>query len=113
MMGISLPSLDMPIIKNTNAILALDEKDSVYPKSTACISCGACANHCPFGINPPLVAKAIRNDDMEALIKTGISLCMECGCCSYICPAKRNLVQNNRIAKAKLRDYLASKKEEK
>ena len=113
MMGISIPSLDMPVIKNTNAILALNLKDSVYPKSTACISCGACANHCPFGINPPLAAKAMRNDDMEALEKSGISLCMECGCCSYICPAKRPLVQNNRLAKAKLRDYLASKKEEK
>lgn len=113
MMGISVPTMEMPIIKNTNAIIALDEKDSVYPKSTACISCGACANHCPFGINPPLVTKAMRNDDMVALEKTGISLCMECGCCAYICPARRLIVQNNRLAKAKLRDYLASKKEEK
>jgi len=113
MMGISVPSMEMPILKNTNAILALNEKDSVYPKATACISCGACANHCPFGINPPLVTKAMRNDDMAALEKTGISLCMECGCCAYICPAKRLIVQNNRLAKAKLREYLASKKEEK
>lgn len=113
MMGISVPSLDLPVIKNTNALLAFNKKDSVYPKATACISCGACANHCPFGINPPLVTRAARNGDMEALEKTGIMLCMECGCCSYICPAKRPIVQNNKLAKDTLRRYLATKKEDK
>lgn len=30
---------------------------------------------------------------------------MECGCCSYICPAKRPLVQTNKLAKVLLRDW--------
>ena len=30
---------------------------------------------------------------------------MECGCCSYICPAKRPLVQTNKLAKVMLRDW--------
>ncbi|MBE6733403.1 MAG: electron transport complex subunit RsxC [Ruminococcaceae bacterium] len=111
MMGISVPSLDLPVIKNTNAILAFNKKDSLYPKSTACISCGSCANHCPFGINPPLAAKALRNKDMEALEKTGITLCMECGCCSYVCPAKLPIVQNNKLAKLELLEFQKTNKE--
>jgi len=37
---------------------------------------------------------------------------MECGCCSFICPAKRPLVQINKLAKAELRKYQMKKKEE-
>lgn len=113
MMGVSVPSLDAPVLKNTNALLAFKGKMAFKPDATACISCGACANNCPFGINPPLAQKAIRNNDMEALNKTGIALCMECGCCSYVCPAKRPLVQNNKLAKDILKEYLNNKKEEK
>jgi electron transport complex protein RnfC len=34
---------------------------------------------------------------------------MECGCCSYVCPARRPLVENNKLAKAALRKYQAEK----
>lgn len=111
MMGITVPNLDAPILKNTNAILAFSEKEGKEPKTTACIKCGACANHCPFGINPTLIAKARKNNDVEGLIKAGTELCMECGCCSFVCPAKRPIVQNNRISKAMIRN--AKQKEEK
>ena len=50
--------------------------------------------------------------DSEALEALNVDLCMECGCCSYVCPAKRPLVQTNKMAKIKLREYLAAKKEE-
>ena len=50
--------------------------------------------------------------DGEALEALHVDLCMECGCCSYVCPAKRPLVQTNKMAKIKLREYLAAKKEE-
>ncbi len=110
MMGITVPSLDMPILKNTNAILAFDEKEATPPKTTACIRCGACANHCPFGIDPAAISKAHQNDDFEALQKAGVELCMECGCCSFVCPAKRPIVQNNKLAKADLREYKMKEK---
>ena len=81
------------------------------PKTTACIRCGACISVCPFGINPPAIAKALKNEDMEGMKKAGALLCMECGCCSYICPASRPLVANNRLAKKSLAQH--KKKEEK
>jgi electron transport complex protein RnfC len=110
MMGISVPNLDAPILKNTNAILAFDAKQAKPQKTTACIKCGACANNCPFGIDPPAISSALKNDDFEALQEAGVELCMECGCCSFVCPAKRPIVQNNKLAKAALRDYKMKEK---
>lgn len=111
MMGISVPDLAVPVLKNTNAILALSEKEAKAPKTTPCIRCGACVNHCPFGINACEIARAYEKHDTKALEKLGAGLCMECGCCSFVCPAKRPLVQNNKLAKAALR--AAKAKEEK
>ncbi len=107
MMGISVPDIDSPVLKNTNAILALDEHQAAEPKTTACIKCGSCAHHCPFGIDPTRIAEAKRQQDIELLKKVGTELCMECGCCSFVCPAKRPIVQNNRLAKAMLREAAA------
>ena len=111
MMGISVPDMSLPVIKNTNALLAFNEEEMVIPKTTACIRCGACVNICPLGINPPAIAKALKNEDYETLKDVGANLCMECGCCSYVCPASRPLVANNRLAKLALRQH--AKKEEK
>lgn len=105
MMGISVPDMSYPVIKNTNATIALNEAETVIPKTTACIRCGACINHCPFGINPPAIAKALKNEDFEAMEEAGAGLCMECGCCSYVCPASRPLVANNKLAKKALNEH--------
>jgi electron transport complex protein RnfC len=35
---------------------------------------------------------------------------MECGCCSYVCPAKRNIVQRNKMAKTMLRNFQMERK---
>ena len=111
MMGISVPNLDVPVLKNTNALVALDEKEAAPAKTTACIRCGACANHCPFKLNPAAIAKAYKNDDMETLAELRVDICMECGCCSFICPANRPLVQTNKLAKAALREAAQKAKE--
>lgn len=103
MMGVAVPDLSAPIMKNTNAILAFDQKDSAPAKETACIRCATCYNHCPFGINPAALEKAYKAGDRAAMEKLGADACMECGCCAYLCPAKRPLVQTNKLAKAALR----------
>ncbi len=107
MMGITVPGLNEPVLKNTNAIIAFDEKDANLAQTEACIRCGKCINVCPFGINPPRIERALREKDPEAMIKYGASACMECGCCSFVCPANRPLVQRNKIAKGEIREYYA------
>jgi len=112
MMGIAVPSDAEPVLKNTNAIIAMDEKEAMPKKTTACIGCGACLNHCPFRLDPRAIAKAYQLDRGEDLEKLCVDLCMECGCCSFVCPANRPLVQTNKLAKIKLRAYQTKKKAE-
>ncbi len=107
MMGIAVPDLTAPILKNTNAILALTEKEAKLPKTTACIRCGTCTNHCPFGLAPASILAAYKKKDTEQLRKLSVQTCMECGCCSFNCPANRPLVQTNKLAKALLREEKA------
>lgn len=111
MMGISADGLDKPVMKNTNALLGLTEKEARSPEPTACIRCGSCVQTCPFGINPVAILKAYKANDYLEMKKAGALLCMECGCCSYVCPAKIPNVQNNKLAKLALRNE--PKKEEK
>ena len=110
MMGITVPRTSLPILKQTNAIVALSEKEARQPKTVACIRCGNCTNHCPFGIYPALVADAYESKDADALKRLGINVCMHCGCCSFVCPSNRPLTQTNILAKQFLKD--SQKKEE-
>lgn len=111
MMGIAVPDLDQPVLKNTNAILAFAEEDAKLPEPTACIKCGRCIAHCPLRLMPAEIETAFERGDVEALAELKVNLCMECGCCSYICPARRPLVQTNKLAKAQVMAYLKAKKE--
>lgn len=114
MMGVAIYSTDNPVIKNCNAIVALNEKESKIGKTTACIHCGACIAACPLGLNPVSYSKSLGLSDREERAKRleeyKVNLCMECGCCSFVCPAKRPLVTNNKLAKADLRAYQTAKK---
>ena len=109
MMGITVPSMSEPVLKNTNAVIFMDKKEAAPPKITACISCGACAAHCPFRLDPRSIARAYKIEDGAALERLEVDLCMECGCCSYVCPAHRPLVQTNKLGKQMLRRYLSAK----
>ncbi len=99
MMGISVPSLDTPVLKTTSAVLALSEKQTRFPKQTACIRCGRCTNNCPLGLAPAAIEKAYEHKDVELIEKLMVNVCMECGSCAYLCPAHRPLVQTNKLAK--------------
>ena len=109
MMGITVPDTSFPIMKNTNAIIAFNKKDAVLPEPTPCIRCGKCMSACPFNLMPVEFARALALGDMALLEKRKVNLCMECGCCSFVCPARRPLVENNKLAKAELRKYQMEK----
>ena len=108
MMGVALYSADLPVMKYTNAILALDEKDGAIPDEYSCIRCGRCVKACPMNLLPyeiDRLVKAHLHDDLESL---NIMDCVECGSCVYACPSKRLIVQSVRLGKDILRR--ASKK---
>jgi electron transport complex protein RnfC len=97
MMGMCVYSLDSPITKTTNAVLAFtrDKKDV----QTACINCARCVNSCPFGLLPQYIERAYYVKDVLELQKLNVRNCMNCGACTYVCPAKRNLAETNQLAK--------------
>ena len=104
MMGTALLNTDMPILKQNNAIIAMDRKQAEKQKETQCIRCGRCAAACPMKIQPLDIEAVLRNGDVEELKSLHVEYCMECGCCSFVCPAKRNLTQTMRMAKAELKN---------
>ena len=110
MMGNAIEDIKTPVMKGTNAVLALTEKEAKPKRETACIHCGACVNHCPYSLNPRAFMYAYEKGDIETLAKLRVDICMECGCCSFVCPAGKPLVEINKLSKAKVRDYLAEKK---
>lgn len=106
MMGIAVPDLDHPIVKNNNAIIALNEKDATPAEETDCIRCGKCVYACPLNLMPAALEKAYDVRNAESLVAHDVNLCMNCGCCSYVCPAKRNLAQKNQLAKIFVRQAM-------
>lgn len=102
MMGLSLNSIDTPIVKQNNGILALAKRDAELETASNCIRCGNCVNACPMRLMPFLLEEKVRLRDFSGLKNLNIFTCMECGCCSYICPAKRPLVESIRLGKSLL-----------
>lgn len=107
MMGVTVPSLQVPVMKNTNALIALSPKEAKLPKTSACIRCGACTNVCPFGLAAAEILLAYKKKDTALLKKLSVDTCMLCGCCSFTCPANRPLVQTNTLAKMMLKEEKA------
>jgi len=113
MNGNATVSVDSPIVKVSNCILAFDEKRATLPEPSACICCGRCMEKCPVDIRVCDVESAmkIKNEEKKekALIDTGVRQCVDCGCCSYVCPAHRPLLAMNQDAKWWLKQYERSK----
>lgn len=103
MMGVAQFSLDNTVLKQTNALLAFNKKDSVIPPESVCIRCGRCVNACPMNLLPLYINANVSKGFIAETAKYDVNNCMECGCCSYVCPAKRHLVQSIRYAKAELK----------
>lgn len=99
MMGRSIISDEIPIVKNNNAILAFSEERAPVAEETACINCGRCHEACPFGLLPTALADAFEMKDGERLLELDVMQCMNCGSCSFVCPAHRPLGFINTLAK--------------
>ena len=100
MMGVSQHTLDTPILKQNNAILAFNEKQSIIPEQTACIKCGRCIRTCPMNLMPQSFDMYQQYNEVEKLLNLDILSCIECGSCEYVCPANRYLVQSIRNGKS-------------
>jgi len=103
MMGFSLTSADVPIVKTTNCILApsYDEIPDDEP-AQPCIRCGLCAEACPVSLLPQQLFWYSQAEDHERLEAHNLFDCIECGACSYVCPSNIPLVQYYRHSKGEI-----------
>lgn len=104
MMGFALPSLDMPVVKATNCLLAASK--ALFPPpgpEMPCIRCGSCARACPMDLQPFEMYWFSRARILGKAQEYHLFDCIECGCCSYVCPSRIPLVDYFRFAKSEIR----------
>ncbi|MDC7246267.1 MAG: electron transport complex subunit RsxC [Sphaerochaetaceae bacterium] len=100
MMGFAFYDDQIPVIKGTSGILALERKKEKKVKiSTPCISCGKCVAVCPMGLQPTRLFRLIENRQYEQAMKLNLMDCKECGCCAYSCPSELPLVHGMKLGK--------------
>ena len=104
LMGFTLPSLDVPVVKITNCILAPSSQEmGDTQEEQSCIRCSACADACPAKLLPQQLFWYSQGGDHEKARAHHIDDCIECGACAYVCPSNIPLVQYYRQEKAELR----------
>ena len=105
MMGFALGSLEAPVIKTSNCILAPSESEMPEPgPPRPCIRCGLCSEVCPALLLPQQLYWFSLGPELEKLEAHNLFDCIECGACSYVCPSELPLVQHYRAAKAQIRE---------
>ncbi len=102
MMGMSVYSQEIPIMKNTSGILAMASEEIHQFTSKACLRCGRCNDACPMMLMPGILSVQIENERFDDAQNWHVMDCIECGCCAYVCPAGRPLVQHMRRAKSEV-----------
>ena len=96
MMGFPQTDLNVPIMKGSNGIIAIDT-DNAEPQE--CIKCGRCVDVCPMELKPLYFVKYAGTSDWQGCKDKNIMDCMECRCCEYICSSKLPLVTMIKMGK--------------
>ncbi|HNX81388.1 MAG TPA: electron transport complex subunit RsxC [Candidatus Omnitrophota bacterium] len=101
MMGVAQFSLETPIIKSTDGVLAFFDIDTKPEVEMPCVRCTRCVRACPAGLLPCMIAMASEKEKWDLAKAYGCLDCIECGACDYVCPQEKNLVQAIRQAKVR------------
>ncbi|ACT48859.1 electron transport complex subunit RsxC [Methylotenera mobilis] len=103
MMGFDLPSLNVPVTKAANCIIAASPNlFAPPPPAQPCIRCTRCADACPVNLQPQELYWFAKSDNFEKARDYKLFDCIECGCCTYVCPSNIPLVQYYRYAKSEI-----------
>lgn len=100
MMGFVLNDLNVPIMKGSNGIIAIDTDETVTQE---CIKCGRCVDVCPMELSPLYFSKFADTEDWQGCKDMNVMDCIECRCCEYICSSKIPLVTKIKAGKAAVR----------
>jgi electron transport complex protein RnfC len=106
MMGVDLPSLDVPLLKAGNCIIAASDRlFPPAPPALPCIRCVRCAQVCPADLQPMDLFWFAQSREFDKAQEFSLFDCIECGACSYVCPSHIPLVQYYRFAKSEIRAH--------
>ena len=100
MMGFVLPDTNVPIMKGSNGIIAIEPDVTT---AVECIKCGRCMDVCPMELTPLYFAKLADAEDWMGMKEKNVMDCLECRCCEYICSSKIPLVSKIKAGKAAIR----------
>ena len=100
MMGFPQTTLDTPIMKGSNGIIAIDDDNA---EAQNCIKCGRCVDVCPMELKPLYFYKYAAQSDWVGMRDERVMDCMECRCCEYICSSKLPLVSMIKTGKNAVR----------
>ena len=104
MMGFTVASDQVPVVKTTNCLLVPTDKELPLPQDEMpCIRCGACADACPAGLLPQQLYWHSKAGELEQAQAFNIADCIECGACAFVCPSSIPLVHYYRQTKADIR----------
>jgi len=101
MMGFTLQTDHLPIIKGCNCILVENTAEQT-PITMPCIRCGACATVCPAQLLPQQLFWMSSSKNFDMVQDYHLFDCIECGCCAQVCPSQIPLVQYYRFAKTEI-----------
>ena len=100
MMGFVQQSLDIPIMKGSNGIIAIESDKT---QEVSCIKCGRCVDVCPMELTPLYFAKYADEENWLGMKDRNVMDCIECRCCEYICSSKIPLVSKIKAGKTAVR----------
>lgn len=100
MMGIDLPELNVPVIKATNGVIAIEPDVS---QEVSCIKCGRCVDVCPMELSPLYFSKYADAENWQGMKDKNVMDCIECRSCEYICSSKIPLVKKIKAGKNAVR----------
>ena len=96
MMGTPITDVNVPIIKASNGIIAVETDHTV---EQPCIKCGRCVDVCPMELKPLYFAKYADEQNWQGMLEKNVRDCIECRCCEYICSSKIPLVTKIKAGK--------------
>jgi electron transport complex protein RnfC len=102
MTGMALFSADIPVTKNTDALIFQTAGEAKSFSQDACINCGLCVRHCPSRLLPNELSKYCEFSMFEEARDKFLLHCIECGNCAYVCPEKRPMLHLMRYGKREL-----------
>ena len=100
MMGFVQNTLNVPIMKGSNGIIAVDTDHTAEQN---CIKCGRCVDVCPMELQPLYYSKFADEENWMGMKEMNVMDCLECRCCEYICSSKIPLVSKIKAGKAAVR----------